>query len=323
MVQTIVAMVTLTLVSSPISLKDREPNPFAPSLPKLTDEEEAKLDEIVNRFIFYDIGQLKGEEGKKALRDFQSLGPEATFALIRGMYRAAHMESSCPAVVIAKKLDSILRSTTDIELLQFARENIGAGINQSPHMSVIRNLRVTCQLRQTYLIRQKTYLEARLARTPPQQLSVGELISALNFKKNDDRKPYLQELGKRNGELALGALADAAASFETDIRDMGRELLAEYFRRQQPTYIRAKLSDRRPVVREMAAKVAGDKGLPYVVELIRLVGDQDIDVQQAARDALKSLSGGQDFGPERGAAPVNVQRAVQLWTTWWQQQKRR
>src|SRR5690349_1375375 len=83
--------------------KPRPPHPFAPSLPQLTDDEEAELDRIIDRFILFDLGKLKGEEGKKALADFQKLGPDATFALIRGMNRAAAIESSCPAVVIGKK----------------------------------------------------------------------------------------------------------------------------------------------------------------------------------------------------------------------------
>ena len=55
----------------------RKPNPFAPSLRLLTPEEEAQLDGVINRFIRYDTGQLRGDDGKKALSDFQKLTCDA------------------------------------------------------------------------------------------------------------------------------------------------------------------------------------------------------------------------------------------------------
>ena len=44
-------------------------SPYAPSLPYLTKEQEDKLDEIVERYIQYDIGRLQGKEGAKALKE--------------------------------------------------------------------------------------------------------------------------------------------------------------------------------------------------------------------------------------------------------------
>src|SRR5690242_1754159 len=64
-------------------------SPYAPSLPYLTKEEEDKLDEIIDRFMDYDIGRLHGQEAAKALKDFKNLGPEAIPALVRGVNRAA------------------------------------------------------------------------------------------------------------------------------------------------------------------------------------------------------------------------------------------
>src|SRR5260370_359594 len=89
----------------------RKPNPLAPSLPELTDEEELKIDQIIDRFIEYDTGKLKGPDGKAALAEFHKLGPEAIPALIRGLNRAAKFDHSCPAVTIAKKLSRMLSAT--------------------------------------------------------------------------------------------------------------------------------------------------------------------------------------------------------------------
>jgi hypothetical protein len=126
----------------------RKPHPFAPSLPELSEAEEKKIDAVIDRFIDADTGKLAGPEAKAAIQEFHKLGPEATFALIRGLNKAAKIDHSCPAVTIARKLNGTLRSTADTQLLQFARENIGAGVEKSRHMAVIKDLKTTCSLRQ-------------------------------------------------------------------------------------------------------------------------------------------------------------------------------
>jgi len=65
---------------------------LAPSLPLLTEKEEEKVDDAVDRFIQYDMGQLRDEEGRKAVKEFRELGPEAIPGLIRGLNRAAKIE---------------------------------------------------------------------------------------------------------------------------------------------------------------------------------------------------------------------------------------
>ncbi len=125
----------------------RKPHPFAPSLPETTKQEEDKFDKIIDRFIQADIGKIKGDEAKQAMEDFRKLPPESVFALIRGMNRAAKLNDSCPALVIAKRIASQMRSTRDIQLLTFTRENAGAGIGHSQYTDVIRDLRIFCAQR--------------------------------------------------------------------------------------------------------------------------------------------------------------------------------
>src|SRR5947208_2739436 len=86
----------------------RPPHPFAPSLRQLTPKEQAKAEEIVERFIQFDIGKLLGPAGKKAAEDFERLPAEAVFVLIDGFNRTANMEASCPCVVIGKKIIRII-----------------------------------------------------------------------------------------------------------------------------------------------------------------------------------------------------------------------
>src|SRR5438105_2637471 len=144
MCTTLSVLAVLTFVSFQATQPEtpRKQHPLFPSLYELSDEEEEKLDQVIDNFIDYDTGKLKGPEGKKALADFQKLGPDAIPALIRGINKAAKIEHSCPAVQIAKKLSRLLGSSKDTELLEFARENIGAGIERSRHMGVLRELRV-------------------------------------------------------------------------------------------------------------------------------------------------------------------------------------
>ena len=148
---------TLTLlvlaVGPPAQETPRKPSVYAPSLPQLTKEEEAKYDEIIDRFTQADIGLLRGAEARDAVRDFKNLKSDAIPALIRGLNRAARIEHSCPVTVIAEKLQRMLLASDDQELLQFARDEIGAGVGRSRHQNVLQDLRFRCMLRKNALAR--------------------------------------------------------------------------------------------------------------------------------------------------------------------------
>src|SRR4051794_30279116 len=62
----------LTLAADPIPKETgtpRKPHPLAPSLPELTDKEEAELDRAIDRFIQADTGKLAGADAKKAMAE--------------------------------------------------------------------------------------------------------------------------------------------------------------------------------------------------------------------------------------------------------------
>src|SRR5262245_41048675 len=101
---TLIVVLILPAAAPAAKEAPRKPHPLAPSLPLLGSEEEKRLDDIIDRFIQFDLGKLQGEEGKRALQEFQKLGPEAIFALIRGLNRAAEIEGSCPAAILGKKV---------------------------------------------------------------------------------------------------------------------------------------------------------------------------------------------------------------------------
>jgi hypothetical protein len=313
-------LLTLTLTAllaggDPPSTKPREPNPFAPSLPLLTDEEEARLDEIIQQWIKYDTGRLGGAEAKKARQDFERLGPEAIPALIRGMNEAARIEDSCPAVTIAKKLYRMLSVTDDTELLQFARENIGAGITQSRHLGVLRDLRLACTLRKNQLMRL-----AAAGPKAPRSMTTVELVQAAGSERGLRLKQVLTELEQRRGDEPINALAGAAASYETDVKEQARTLLASNLARQGSKVVQAKLTDERSEVRAAAARTAGQKFPKLGGDLIELLNDGEEEVRVAAHQALVRLNRGTDLGPTAQASETERSAAVEKWRSWWARQ---
>jgi len=322
------ALLTLTLAAflgaDTTSGKDmpRKPHPFAPSLPKLTNEEEEKLDEIIDRFIQYDLGKLTGAEGRKALADFQALGPEATFALIRGLNRAANIEGSCPAVVLAKRLGRILNSTEDTQLLDFARENIGLGVTQKRHLGLLKDLRVSCMLRKAAVARKPGGSAGGSSdEKAPRAMSVAELAQAASNERGPRLKLVLMELEQRQGDEVIAALGTAATTYEAEIQQLARDLLVRHLSRQSNSVIKDKLKDDRAEVRAAAASVAGSKGLRLGGELIDLLTDENARVRDAAHIALVRLSRGTDFGPKANASETEREAAIKKWREWWAKQK--
>jgi hypothetical protein len=300
----------------------RKPHPFAPSLPKLTDAEEEKLDEIIDRFIQYDLGKLQGAEGRKALADFQALGPEATFALIRGLNRAANIEGSCPAVVIAKKLGRILGTTDDTQLLDFARENIGLGVTQSRHMGLLKDLRASCLLRKAAVARKPGgSVGGSSEEKSLRSMSVAALAQAASNERGPRLKAVLMELEQRQGDEVIAALGTAATSYEAEIQQLARDLLLRHLSRQTNTVLKDKLKDDRAEVRAAAASIVGSKGLRLGSELIDLLADENARVRDAAHLALVRLNRGVDFGPKASASETEREAAIKKWREWWAKQK--
>jgi len=185
----------LTLGQASQSAADRKPHPFAPSLPLLSKEEYEKIDATIDRFIDYDTGKLKGDAGKKALDDFNKLGPEAIFNLIDGLNRAANLESSCPAVIIGRKVGKILGATDDMQLLIFAKDNIGAGVTAKRHTNTLQDLQFAVLLR-------KSELQKRAAAAKGKSLgnmSLAELEKMASSEKGGKLKSVFEEVEKRQG----------------------------------------------------------------------------------------------------------------------------
>jgi hypothetical protein len=109
--------------------------------------------------------------------------------------------------------------------------------------------------------------------------------------------------------------------FETLAREQAKqnELLTRTLRdllRENAEVIAGKLKDQQPMVRWLAAKVAGHKRLHLEAELIDRLSEPYPQVREAAREALIRLSRGNDFGPLPSATAKQIVQSVQAWRQW-------
>jgi HEAT repeat protein len=192
---------------------------------------------------------------------------------------------------------------------------------QSRHMSVIKDLRVTCILRKR-VVGEGVALVAAPSAVPNslRTLSVADLAEAAGNEHGPRLKQVLIELEKRSGDQVIGTLGYAAATDDNDIKKLARDLLTRHLSRQTAATLKEKLKDDRPEVRATAARLIGSRKLRLGEELIELLTDAEADVRQAAREALVRLSGGPDFGPERKASADDQARAASKWRDWWSSQ---
>lgn len=137
--------------------------------------ERDRLDNIVDRFIEFDIGRLRGQAGRRAHEEFMRLGPEAIPALVRGLNKAARISASCPIGVISSKLSSEVAAANDPDMLRYVLEHAGREVPESaPHYRRIASLKSkwaqqTPEARRLLAARQTQRRESRLARQTPEQ----------------------------------------------------------------------------------------------------------------------------------------------------------
>jgi hypothetical protein len=304
--------VALLFGAGPDAKTPREPSPYAPSLPRLTDEEEKKFDDVIERFLRQDIGLLKGEDARKALADFSALKAEAIPALIRGLNRAAKIEHSCPCLIIAKKLERLLLASDDRELLEFARDEIGCDVGRTRHQPVLQDLRLRVTLRMNQMVRR-----APTAPKGPRLLTVQELTQAASNERGPRLTAVLLELEKRDGPEVLSGLGQAARSYDSEVARVGRESLDHYLSRRGEAFVRDSLKDDRSEVREAAIRVVAAKFPQLGRDLVPLIADDKVAVRATAHDALVKLAKGEDFGPSSTEASPEIREKVQgRWREW-------
>jgi hypothetical protein len=292
----------------------RQPHPLAPSLPQLTREEEGKIQTIIDRFIQYDIGKLQGAEGRKALEDFHRLGPEAIFQLIDSFNQAANLEHSCPAVIIGKKIGSILNNSRDLELLTFAKDNIGPGVSARRHMGMVKDLQAGVLFRRGLVQRQLATSGSFPAKLPG-TMTLAELAQAARQERGPRLQVVLAEASKRSGTVSFDILAIAAARPEKEAQDLAMKMLAQNVGQQKEGDLRKLIQHEKSEIRAAAAQACAARG--WGKELLDLLEDPEIAVQKAAHRGLLQFNRGQDLGPATWTSPGDRATAVAAWRSWW------
>jgi hypothetical protein len=311
----LVLALVLLAAEEPEKKAPRKASAIAPSLPALTKEEEEKIDRIVDRLILADTGRLRGEEARKAQKDFDGLKAEAIPSLIRGLNRSAKLNHSCPVLLISKKLTILLLSSNDPELLQYARDEIGADVGRSRYAGTLQELRFKCTMRKNAL--------ARL--TPPPArgvaaMSTSQLVKASELEGGPKLKAVLGELAKRDGKEVLPALGAVAARDEKDARKLGQAALDDHLGRQSSSQVIEKLGDGSAEVRRSAIRVIAAKHPDFLAKIIDRLTDDDSGVRATARAALVKAAKGEDFGPTPEAGKAEREEARKKWLEWWKRQ---
>ena len=295
----------------------RLPHPLAPTIAQLTEAEEDELDALIDRFMLFDIGRLPGPEGLKAQKDFEALKSDAIPALLRGLARSARLDHDCPVTVIAKKLRTLLRSTTDRQLLAFARDEADAA-DLRKHRGVITALKVGITGQLAALDRAGTppppaYRDPRLA-----NLTVEELRKKLAAKPSDPDWAHalLGELVQRNEPGVLEVLAMGASSTYPNVRVVGRKHLADWMAKRPSAQLASFLKHEQSEVRRAAAVRLLVSKDPAALAAIDLLTDPVPAVRQAVhaelvRQAKKDLQA-------PGETPESQSKAVNAWKSWWQ-----
>ena len=291
----------------------REPNPLAPSLPLLSEAEEARYDKIVNQFIKYDLGQLPGAEGLKAKNDFLKLTSESIPALFRGLQISSKLEHSCPVAMISQKLKSFLLKSEDDELLDFARDELTSALEGSRHAPLLQDMRLGVTLRRKVVLANKPAVPKWLL-----SMTVAEMLKSLQEEENQQKhKLMAQELGRRGDHESLQGLGLFAVSFYPEVKEPSIKLLQEKMRKLKIGELQEFLKDMNPLLRQKAAEAMGNlKAIKGSEELVPLLLDANGGVQKAAREALVKIGAGKDFGPIDFSNSESVRKSQSEWKRW-------
>jgi hypothetical protein len=221
------------------------PQGLPSSIPEEYSPERVRVNEIVDQFILYDIGELKAEEGETANRNFRALGPDAIPSLVYGLNKAAGYRQSCPVGVISNKLDNALQQSTDPAMIAYALDNVGRGVpDNAPHASRIQ----ACKRRwAAQAFKQRTVIAAALqARGLPPDEDLIEQVGDLTYASQAEVDVALRDASQRTRIAAVVALSQRGrAGISGGSTAAGRS-------------VSDGLSDTDPVVRQLAHRVLVD-----------------------------------------------------------------
>ncbi|MDP6442435.1 MAG: outer membrane protein assembly factor BamD [Pirellulaceae bacterium] len=191
--------------------------PIRPELKQLSES-----DDHVSRFIEYDIGELRGEPGQRARRNFEQMGPSAIPALVRGLNKSASIQASCPVGVISTRLTRELKQCDDPAMIRYALENIGRGVPvEAPHYLRIESLQA--RLRDHFTEQDKRFQRILTERRTPVS---AEMLGRLNRLGNGKYADLLASLDDPDERARITALIAVEVADPRLTRPQRHELAA-------------------------------------------------------------------------------------------------
>ncbi|MCA9163911.1 MAG: hypothetical protein KDA62_13065 [Planctomycetales bacterium] len=286
-------------------------------------------DEIVDAFIAYDVGELRGEAGARAYAAFQAINSDdAIPALTRGVNRAASINNSCPIIVLSSKLQGMLQRTQNVDMVAHAFDNLDTDTEGKVYGSYVKSLKQFADQRYAALTGGKPRLgrttlrgggtasQLRRSQKPVEQWAYEDLVEALGQEKDAELIRVLEELRERRGAQYTSALTDAVQIVPEDMKAVARGLLAQRLIRMTDETLRAKLEHPDAEVRAATARAIGYKESPLLAELAAAIRDREPRVAQQARASLMKLTG-QDIGPPEGTESyAEWYAASKRWEQW-------
>lgn len=149
--------------------------------------------------------------------------------------------------------------------------------------------------------------------------TVGQLADALVDATGAERTALLEKYRDAKGGDYTDALARAIPKLSGEAKTQARDALAQRCLRFTAGTLNTMMADKDSELRRAAALAAGGKGRERAAEfadiLVKLIADEESVVVQAARAALKALSG-EDHGPDPGANAADKAAALTAWRNW-------
>ena len=210
-------------------------------VPKATPQREAVYDDVVQRYILYDIGRLRGLAGRKAALDFEALDLDAIPALVRGLNRSATLDASCPVMAISQKLTTLLSKCDDLEMIAQMRDTIGKDVGTTPYYDYLNSLKKACVQR----------LKHAQEQSKP---SVPHLVAVLKSGNASTRRKAANMLGLAGADAkaAIPALIEALKDSDSQVRGTAARALAVIGPAAVPSLLKAAQSSSDRQVRILA-----------------------------------------------------------------------
>jgi hypothetical protein len=160
--------------------------------------------------------------------------------------------------------------------------------------------------------------DSRELQTAPAE--VTQLCDELVKARGDEQMSVLARLRDAKGIGNTDALALAIPKLPVGAAQReARDALAQRLTRMTAATLRDKLQEDAVEVRRAAALACGrKKATEHIPDLLQLLDDPEVAVIQAARTALKELSG-EDFGPDEEAGRRGRASAAAAWRKWWKE----